>query len=158
MEYEHFAYYIVDRFWEFKMKKLIGSVFVILMMTFGSLIAQTDESSIKAALANLFSYSKSNAFDKAALLIAYDGENKERINKDSFDPQKQNELDLVKRRCKKISALLNLSTKYELGQIIKKEENDKVIFSVEVNFISGEQKLTESYNFIKTDKGFLLSA
>lgn len=139
------------------MKKLIFSWFWVSLIISGSLTAQTEESSIKTALANLFSYSKSNAFDKAALLIAYDGENKERINKDSFDPQKQNELDLVKRRCKKISALLNLSTKYEFGPIIKKEENNKVIFSVEVNFISGEQKLTESYNFIKTEKGFLLS-
>jgi len=34
----------------------------------------------------LLNYSKSKAYDKAALLIAYDGEDKTRILKDSFNP------------------------------------------------------------------------
>jgi hypothetical protein len=112
---------------------------------------------IKNTLVKLLDYSKSKAYDKAALLIAYDGEDKTRIQKDSFNPANKDELTEAKRMCKKISALIELSSKYEITTFIPAASGSKEAFTLNVVFISGEQKLTTSFNFIKCDKGYLLT-
>ncbi len=112
-----------------------------------------DDNGVKSAIKNLFEYSKSKAYDKAGKIIAYEGEDKDRVHKDSFNTENKEELNQVKRICKKITALLELSSKYEFGEISSPSKN---VYSMQVTFVSGEQKLVTSFILEKTEKGFLL--
>jgi hypothetical protein len=116
-----------------------------------------DENSIKTALTSLLDYSKSKAFEKAATLIAYDGEDKNRLEKDSFNATNKEELNQAKRICKKISALIELSSKYEFGEFSVSNSSGKNIYSIQVDFISGNQKLVTTFNFIKSGNKYLLN-
>ncbi len=142
------------------MKRLVTlGMILILLTTSGSKIifAQGTEGEVKNTLISLFEYSKSKTYDKAAHLISYDGGDRSRIQKDSFNSTNKDELNQVKRVCKKISALLDLSSKHEFGQFDTKKDGDIENYFIEVNFISGDQKLVTTFSFIKTDKGFLLT-
>jgi hypothetical protein len=113
---------------------------------------------IKNTLVRLLDYSKSKSYSKAALLIAYNGEDKSRFQKDSFNPVNKDELTEAKRFCKKISALIELSSKYEITTFTPPVSGSKdAVFTLNVVFISGEQKLTTSFSFIKCEKGYLLT-
>lgn len=114
------------------------------------------QSSAKASLTSLFELSKAKSYEKAAALIAYDGEDKARIKKDAFNVANKDELSQVKRICKKISALIELSSKYDFGTSSVKQDGESEIQLIEVNFISGDQKLVTEFSFIKTEKGYLL--
>lgn len=115
------------------------------------------QSSAKASLTSLFELSKAKSYEKASALIAYDGEDKTRLKKDAFNAANKEELAQVKRICKKISALIELSSKYDFGTSSVKQEGENEIQLIEVNFISGAQKLVTEFSFIKTEKGYLLS-
>ncbi|MEW6702779.1 MAG: hypothetical protein AB1298_08665 [Bacteroidota bacterium] len=142
------------------MKSNLKYVLLVLMAVVVSskiLSAQNnDESGVKSALNSLFDFSKSKAYEKAALLIAYDGEDKNRVQKDAFNPANKEELNQVKRICKKISALIELCSKHEFGTVRTKNDGVKDIYTIEVNFISGDQKLVTSFSFVKGGKGYLL--
>lgn len=132
---------------------------LILSFVFNSTIMfaqNSNESAVKAVLNNLLEYSKAKSFEKAATLIAYDGTDKKRIGKDSFNPSNKDEINQVKRICKKISALIELSTQHEFGVFSIKKENENEFYNMEVIFISGDQKLVTSFSFIKTDNKYLL--
>jgi hypothetical protein len=143
------------------MKNQIKYVLISLMFLTGALIPVIAQNSpqmeIKNNLVKLLDYSKSKAYDKAAFLIVYDGEDKTRVQKDSFNPANKDELNEVKRNCKKISALIELSSKYEIGDFIPAVSGTKDVYTLNVVFISGEQKLSTSFSFIKCEKGYLLS-
>jgi hypothetical protein len=143
------------------MKNQIKYVLMVLMLVIIALrpvIAQNSpQVEIKNNLVKLLDYSKSKAYDKAAFLIVYDGEDKTRVQKDSFNPANKDELNEVKRKCKKISALIELSSKYEIGDFIPAPSGTKDVYTLNVVFISGDQKLSTSFSFIKCEKGYLLS-
>ena|ERR1035437_3412338 len=143
------------------MKSKIKYVFFGLLFLSGAIKPVAAQNSplidVKNTLVKLLDYSKSKAYNKAALLIAYDGEDKTRFQKDSFNPVNKDELSETKRICKKISALIELSSKYEITTFIPAASGSKNDFTLNVVFISGEQKLTTSFNFIKCEKGYLLS-
>lgn len=141
------------------MKRIIvfGMIFILMSISLSNIYAQEEKDAIIANLSNLFNYSKSKNFDKAAALIAYEGENKNRVQKDTFNASDKDELNQVKRICKKISALIELATKYEFNPVTAKVDNGTNIYSIDVSFISGDQKLVTSFSFVKTEKGFLLS-
>ncbi len=107
-------------------------------------------------LKNLFELSKAKSYEKAADLIAYDGEDKARIQMESFNAANKDEIAQVKRVCKKISALIELSSKYDFGTPVVKQDGEKEIQTIDVSFVSGDQKLVTEFSFIKTEKGFLL--
>jgi hypothetical protein len=141
---------------ETKMKKikLLYVAALIFSVMIGSISAQNSDT--KNSLANLFEFSKSKSYEKAASLIAYEGEDKARAQKESFSSSNKDELAQVKRICKKISALIELSSKYDFGTPGIKQEGEKEIHTIEVSFVSGDQKLTTEFSFIKTAKGYLL--
>jgi hypothetical protein len=141
------------------MKRLlnVGLITVLMLFVVQNTPAQTDDSAIKANLTSLFNHSKAKAFEKAAELIVYEGEDKARDQKDSFNSSNKDEVNQVKRICKKISALIELSSKYDFGPVVSKQVDGKDIYSIDVNFISGDQKLATGFTFLKTAKGFLLS-
>lgn len=136
--------------------KHIILILIFALSGIAKLYAQDPESAVKSALNNLFSFSKSKAYDKAALLITYDGDDKNRSQKDSYNPANKDELSQARRKCKEISALIDLSSKYEIGKFTTSDFDGREIYTIDVNFISGEQKLVKSYTFIKAVKGYLL--
>lgn len=137
--------------------KLTLLIIIIGISSQNHLLAQDAESSVKSALKTLFDFSKSKTYEKAATLIAYTGDDKARIRKDSFNPSNADEISQVKRICKKISALIDLSSKHENGRFQKDKNGSPDTYILEVNFISGDQKLVTDFTFIKTDKGYLLT-
>ena len=146
---------------EIKMKIAMKSIFLVLIVVISGsniLFAQNEsENEVKSTLNKLFDFSKSKSYDKAASCIAYEGEDKNRIGKESFKPANKDELNQVKRVCKKISALIELSSKHEFGKFNVVKDEDKESYTMEVNFISGDQKLVTSFRLIKTAGGLLLT-
>jgi hypothetical protein len=143
-----------------KMKRFFYSIIVIsAVLSFSNVtvFAQGEESAVKNNLTNLFNYSKTKAFEKAASIIAYEGDDAARNKKDVFNSSNKDELNQVKRICKKISALIELSSKYEFGTFASKTVDGINIYSIDVQFISGDQKLVTSFTFTKTEKGILFS-
>lgn len=138
-------------------KAILGLMIIFLIINAEDNIAQDSaDGIIKDVLTKLLTYSKNKSYEKAASLIAYSGEDKNRELISPFDPANKEELNQVKRVCKKISAILDLSSKYELGEIEKSNESGKEVATVKVDFVSGDQKLTTVFRFIKTDTGFLI--
>lgn len=143
------------------MKTLMKSMFMaffIVISGFNLSFAQNEsENDVKTTLNKLFELSKSKSYDKAAFYIAYDGEDKNRIGKESFNAANKDELNQVKRICKKISALIDLSSKHEFGKFNVLKEGEKESYTLEVNFVSGDQKLVTSFRIIKTENTLLLT-
>jgi len=146
---------------EIKMKKIMKSILLVLIVVISGsniLFAQNEsENAVKTTLNKLFDFSKSKSYEKAASYIAYDGEDKNRIGKESFNAVNKDELNQVKRICKKISALIDLSSKHEFGKFNIQKDVEKESYTIEVNFVSGDQKLVTSFRFIKTASGLLLA-
>lgn len=145
---------------DLKGEKMNRIKLVIVLLIFVSSISSTvlaQGADVKSNLASLFEFSKAKSYEKAAALIAYEGEDKTRVQKEAFNSANKDELTQVKRICKKISALIELSSKYDFGAPSVKKDGETEIYSIEVSFISGDQKLVTEFSFIKTEKGFLLS-
>lgn len=145
---------------DLKGEKMNRIKLVIVLLIFVSSISSTvlaQGADVKSNLASLFEFSKAKSYEKAAALIAYEGEDKARVQKEAFNSANKDELTQVKRICKKISALIELSSKYDFGVPSVKKDGETEIHSIEVSFISGDQKLVTEFSFIKTERGFLLS-
>lgn len=131
----------------------------LMILAFGiSITAQnlSPEKAAASALIKLFDFSKARNYDKAAGLIAYTGNDKARYMVSKFSAANKEELDQVRRVCKKISALLEISQKYEMGAFVLSEEGGKQIYTSDVIFISGEQKLHTTFKMIKIGFDFCL--
>jgi hypothetical protein len=143
------------------MKKIMRIIFLVLIVVISGsniLFAQDEsEIAVKTTLNKLFDLSKSKSFEKAASYIAYEGEDKNRVGKESFYAANKDELNQAKRKCKEIAALIELSDNYTVGKFSMTKSENKELYIVEINFISGTQKLVKSYSFIKTEKGLLLT-
>lgn len=145
---------------EIKMKIFMKSIFLALIVFMSGsniLFAQNEsENVVKSTMDKLFEFSKSKSYEKAAAYIAYEGDDKNRIGKESFNAANKDELNLVKRTLKKISALLEISNRHEFGKFSTNKTDGKDIFSIEIVYFSNDQKIIETYSFIKNEKGFLL--
>ena len=95
-------------------RTLTLGLILLILFTSGSkmIFAQGAEAAVKSTLGKLFDYSKSKAYEKASALIAYNGEDRTRNQKDAFNSTNKDELNQVKRVCKKISALIDLCSKH----------------------------------------------
>lgn len=141
-----------------KKKLIVLVIYLFMAITFSVVYSQTGRvDSVKAATKQLIELCKNKSFDKAALLIAYNGLDKTRQNISSYDPTKKDEFNLSARISKKISALNELSSGYELGSFSVENENGIEIFVQAVDFISGSQKLKTHFKFVQGKSGFLLT-
>lgn len=128
--------------------------FAILFLCFAFLInvnAQNKE--IESISKSLIDLSGAKSYEKAAVLIVYQGDDKERDNKVSLDPKNVNELKYAKKVCSKIGAMKAISETYEVGKVEKISDTE---YKVNLYFVNGAQKLPATFSFIKTDKGYLL--
>lgn len=138
------------------MKRIILYLFT-LIVTLTSYQAQNEnQPDIQTTLGELIQLSKDKLYDKASLLIVYEGGNVNRNLKLPLDPAIKDELDKAKRICKKISALTELSTNFKFGSTTSKNEGTTEIYSIEVSFFSGAQQLKKTFRFIQSQSGFLL--
>ena len=143
------------------MRILMKSIFLVLFVVISGsniLFAQNEsENAVKTTLNKLFDFSKSKSYEKAASYIAYEGEDKNRVGKESFNAVSKDELNQVKRICKKISALIDLSSKHEFGKFTTQKDGEKESYTIEVNFVSGDQKLVTLFRLIKNASELLLT-
>ena len=138
-------------------KSILGIFFLMFLIVHSPTIAQeNNDAEIKSTLSTLLELSKSKSYSDAAKHIAYKGEDSKRNLLVPLNPNDKNELAQVRRIVNKISSLLQLSSKYEIGRIIKSDDDENVNYNIEVFFTSGEQKLTTLFKVVKTDFGFLL--
>ena len=116
------------------------------------------KNAVQNVVKTLFNYSKSKDFNKAAKLIAYEGDDQSRVYKDSYNPANKDEMNHVKRICKKISALMDISNSYEMGDFSVKKNPEGDHYVQEVLFVSGDQKLKTVFQFIQINGTYLLAA
>ncbi|GEM_PF-1563435 len=141
-----------------KTKSLIPAIYFFMAIAFSGIYSQTGKAdSVKSVTKQLIELCKNKSYDKSALLIAYNGDDKTRQNISSYDPTKKDEFNLSARISKKISALIELSGGYELGPFSVENENGNEVYIQSVDFISGSQKLKTLFKFAKTKTGFLLT-
>ncbi len=140
------------------MNKLAFPKFFLLILIIPSItfVRISEDKALKNTIMTLLNYCKENSYEKAAKLIAYTGEDKSRELKTHFNAALKEELNQVKRICKKISALIGISSGYEFGNITSTKDNGMYIYKVELIFKSGEEKLITTFSFVKTDVGYLL--
>ena len=142
------------------MKKLVSIIlltaFIFYLQPAVISAQQNDAAAVKTVLKNILDLSKSKSYDKLAAYVAYNGDNKSRLYKTTYDPKVKDELIQVQRVGRKISALISLSDNYSISktEVSKIEGVDG--YKVVVNFKSGEQSLETSFEFIKLDSGYAL--
>lgn len=137
--------------------KLIKSAALLLLtavLLSGSLLAQSGS---KEALNKLFDFSKNKNYEAAAALIAYEGGDEERNHSAAINYADKDEQRDAKRVCKKIKALLDISSGYEVKSVSTEEKDKKSYDSIEVSFASGAQNLKTVFTFVKAGDSYLLT-
>lgn len=126
------------------------------LIIFASLFANVKAQSTQDALKQILEFSKEKKFEQAAPLIAYNGADETKKFKVAFSANDENELNSVKRICKKVKALVDISDSYEIGAQTEIEKDGIKWFVTEVGFKSGNQSLKTVFSFIKINDKFLL--
>lgn len=123
-----------------------------------TLEAQTisKEESAKNTVLTLLQLSENEKFEDAANLIAYKGKEKERVDNDIYNYKESDEAKKVRRICKKINALLNISDSHEFGNFSTKKKSGKNIHIFDLFFISGEQKIRVEFSFVDFNNRLIL--
>lgn len=135
------------------MKKLS---IILGLIIFALLLAEAKAQSTQDVLKQILELSKEKKFEQAATLIAYDGADETKKFKAAFNAKDENDLNSVKRLCKKIKALVDISDSYEIGAQTEIEKDGLKWFITEVGFKSGNQSLKTVFSFIKVNDKFLL--
>ncbi|MFA7289159.1 MAG: hypothetical protein WC055_09790 [Melioribacteraceae bacterium] len=133
------------------MKKIFFAITFLIFALLINVNAQNKE--IENLSKSIIDLSGSKSYEKAAELIVYQGDDKERDNKVSLDSKNVNELKYAKKMCSKIGAMKAISESYEVGKIEKISNTE---YKVNLSFVNGSQKLPATFQFIKTEKGYLL--
>ncbi|MGD8779964.1 MAG: hypothetical protein PVH88_13500 [Ignavibacteria bacterium] len=136
-------------------KNLITLLYAVFLVASVNIPAQ--EVTANKTLENIFEYSKSKNYESAAVFLAYDGVDENRKFKDTFNSKEKSELKIVRRKLKKIKALIDISDNYEFGKTVKKKKDGVDLFIQPVVFNSGNQKLTTNFEFIKIKGKFALA-
>jgi hypothetical protein len=132
-----------------KISFLLAFLFVINIYAQNSI----NVTEVKSALTNLFDLCKNKNYENASAYLAYDGKDVARKEKSSFNYSEKSEKKIVKRKCKKIKAYLDLSDSYEYGKF--SSGGNKA--DINVIFKSGDQELKIMFSFVKVGNKILLS-
>ncbi len=137
------------------MKNILKISFLLLFLFTINIIAQSSikQTEVKSILTNLFDLCKNKNYKDAANYFAYNGKDTDRNGKTAFNYTNKSERKIVKRKCKKIKAYLDLSDSYEYGDF--STNGNKV--NLNVIFKSGDQELKIVFAFIKSGNKILLS-
>jgi hypothetical protein len=132
-----------------KRNMIVALIFCLFATNF--LIAKVSIDDAKKATETFFELSKKNDFQNAAKLLAYYGADKSRLYNDFYNANNPDELNEVKRICKKVNATLLISDSYTFGKLRDKTINGKKLQTLEVQFLSGSQKIKRRILFIEID-------
>jgi len=138
------------------MKTMMKLFLIVLLPVLNYAQPSNQEEAIKSVLVKLFDASKTKNFTAASEFIIYRGADKTREWKDTYKISNATELDEVKRICKKIKALLDLSSGYEFKRLAIEKESEGEWFIQEVEFKSGGQNLTTRFAFLNVNGNFIL--
>ena len=123
---------------------------IITVLIFSSIaFAQVVEKEAKAVTESFFTFCKKNDFKESAKFLAYVGSDNSRLYHDFYNSSNPDEFKEVKRICKKINATLLISDSYNFGKFGDRKINGKKIQYLEVEFVSGSQKIRRKVFFIK---------
>ena len=137
------------------MKNILKISFLLAFIFSINIYAQNsiNETEVKSALINMFDLCKNKSYENASVYLAYDGKDETRKGKSSFNYAVKSEKKIVKRKCKRIKAYLELSDSYEYGKFSSNGNKG----NINVIFKSGDQEFKIVFTFIKTGKKILLS-
>ncbi len=133
----------------------VCSTFLLLFFFISQFAAAQVKNDVKSVLTNIIELSKAKKYEEAGKFIAFSNDKKKNYripvltNKDQFN--------FVKRVVKKIGALSEVSSSYNLGAIIQSKENGFEFQSVTVEFTSGTQKISSLFKFVTIDGNLLLA-
>jgi hypothetical protein len=139
-----------------EMKTMMKLFLIVLLPILNYAQPSNQEEAIKSVLVKLFDASKAKNFTAASEFIIYRGADKTREWKDTYKISNATELDEVKRICKKIKALLDLSSGYEFKRMAIEKESEGEWFIQEVEFKSGGQNLITRFAFLNVNGNFIL--
>ena len=136
------------------MKNTLKISFLVLFFFTINTFAQNaiNEKEVKSSLTNLFNVCKNRNYKSASNYFAYNGKDKSRNQKSSLNYTNKAEQKIVKRKCKKIKAYLDLSDSYEYANFSSNGNKGKI----SVIFKSGDQELTILFTFVKVGGKTLL--
>ena len=143
-----------------KTNKNIVIILLFGILSFNFLSAQPagDAEQIKSTLTKIFEMSKADNYDACAAYIIYSGDDKKREFVDTYNIKDRSEAKDVKRICKKIKALLDITDKYNFTTLTTEKADGRDIFVQMIDFKSSGQQLSTKFEFIKVgDKYLLLS-
>ncbi|MGK9477673.1 hypothetical protein [Melioribacter sp. OK-6-Me] len=140
---------------------IILTILLLVLMTVfvipqKNIVPPQEENKIHNTVEELFKLSKQKNYERAAALIVYNGEDSNRKLKSVLNPNNEDELNTARRICKKISALLNVSEKYTIKEIVDDNMQDNKITKVTVSFLNAGQELLVTLKFIKLPSGYAL--
>ena len=130
-------------------KNRIYLVIILVMVFVNQTNAQVLEVEAKKTTESFFAFCKKNDFQNSAKLLAYMGADQARLYSDFYNPNNPDELKEIKRICKKINATLLISDSYSFGDFEDKTINGKKLQYMEVQFLSGSQKIKRKIFFVK---------
>ncbi|MDA3862034.1 MAG: hypothetical protein PF445_12500 [Melioribacteraceae bacterium] len=133
------------------MTKLKIVIITLILLIFGTnfSLAQVTVDEAKKATESFFTLCKKNDFKNSAKILAYSGADKSRLYKDIYNANNPDEFKEVKRICKKVNATLLISDSYSFGKFRDRTIDGKKLQSLDVQFLSGSQKIRRKILFIK---------
>ncbi|MEN8191979.1 MAG: hypothetical protein ABFS12_04140 [Bacteroidota bacterium] len=132
------------------MKTLISLFLVfVLFISMNKISAQVDKKAAKSTANKLFSLCQKNNYSSASSILAYHGSNESRLYKDTYNYSNSSEASDVKRFCKRVKAMIEISDSYDFGSFRKRKMHGKEVQSLDVIFKSGNQKIKNKLTFIE---------
>lgn len=132
------------------------SMVLILLSAFNHTLFPQEKIDIKKAVTDIIELSKAKKYDDAAKYVAFCSDEKKKEYK-PLQPADKNQLNYVKRIVKRIGALAEVSTSYNIGNATSVNVGGNNFQKVSVEFISGDQKITSKFNFIVMNGTLLLA-
>lgn len=138
------------------MKKFIY-LNISLLFLFSTFISAQDnlsESDLKETVSKIFNLCSNKDYKSMAeILLFKDGKNFR-----TYNYSQKSEAKKVKRQCKKIKAYLDLSDSYEYDTFVNGNYESLPSTKLNIIFISGDQKLKISFEFVKLNGKILLAS
>ncbi|MCF8239928.1 MAG: hypothetical protein K9J16_00975 [Melioribacteraceae bacterium] len=119
--------------------------------------AQNDEISVKKLVENIFDKCRAENFQSAREFIVYTGKDNKRNLRDKYNFRDKSEENQVKRMCKKIYALIEISDEYSFSDYNHEIKDGTEWHYITVHFLSGGQELKNTFKIIKLENNYLLA-
>ena len=131
-------------------RNILTLIFILFLTSIS--FSQVTEEEAKKSTELFFSLCKKNDYPNAAKLLAYYGSDKLRLYSDFYNPNNPDELKEIKRICKKVTATLLISDSFSFGEFKDKIVNGVKLKSLDIQFLSGSQKIKRKIFFLQIDK------